>query len=104
MERKNKRNQILVKICCVIASFILWLYIFNIEDPMRERKIVVPVTIVNKDALAQSKLVQIDNQSASISLLIKGNASNVYSVKPSDFKLQSDLNAYVMKKGKIIYL
>lgn len=100
VERKNKRNQILVKICCVIASFILWLYIFNVEDPMRERKIVVPVTIVNKDALAQSKLVQIDNQSASISLLIKGNASNVYSVKPSDFKLQSDLNAYVMKKGE----
>ncbi len=100
MERKNKRNQILVKICCVIASFILWLYIFNVEDPMRERKIVVPVTIVNKDALAQSKLVQIDDQSPTISLLIKGNASNVYSVKSSDFKLQLDLNAYVMKKGQ----
>ena len=100
VERKNKRNQILVKICCVIASFILWLYIFNVEDPMRERKIVVPVTIVNKDALAQSKLVQIDDQSPTISLLIKGNASNVYSVKSSDFKLQLDLNAYVMKKGQ----
>lgn len=100
VESKNKREQILIKICCVIASFILWLYIFNVQDPIRERRIVVPVTVVNKDALAQSKLVEIDDKPLTTSLLIKGNASNVYSVKPSDFRLQLDLNAYVMKKGQ----
>ncbi|MEY8764494.1 MULTISPECIES: CdaR family protein [Clostridium] len=100
MEEKNGKNQILIKVCCVIAAFILWLYIFNVENPMTERKIVVPVTIVNKNVLAQSKLVQIGNEQPNVSLIIKGNASDVYSVKPNDFKLNSDLSSYVMKKGE----
>ncbi|MEY8001652.1 YbbR-like domain-containing protein [Clostridium sp. Mt-5] len=100
MEEKNKKSQILIKVCCVIAAFILWLYIFNVENPITERKIVVPVTIVNKDVLAQSKLVQVGNDQFNISLVIKGNASDVYSVKSSDFQLNSDLSSYVMKRGE----
>lgn len=100
MEEKSKRRQVLIKICCVIASFILWLYIFNVENPIRERSIVVPVQVVNRDVLAQSKLVPIGEEELNISLVIRGNASEVYSIKPSDFKLQSDLSAYVMKKGE----
>lgn len=100
MEGKIKENQILIKICCVVAAFILWLYIYNIENPTVERKIVVPVTIVNKSILAQSKLVQVGEKEFSVSLLVKGNASDLYSIKASDFELQSDFNSYVMKKGE----
>jgi YbbR domain-containing protein len=100
VEGKNKEGQILIKICCVIFAFILWLYIFNVENPMTERKIVVPVTIVNEDVLAQSKLTQVGNDQFSVSLIIRGNASDVYSVKSSDFKLNSDFSSYVMKKGE----
>lgn len=102
MERKIKKNQILIKICCVIAAFILWLYIFNIENPIIERKIAVPVTIVNNSILTQSKFVQVGQKEYSVSLLIRGNASDLYSVKASDFQLQSDLSSYVMKKGENI--
>lgn len=100
MEGKIKENQILIKICCVVAAFILWLYIYNIENPTVERKIVVPVTIVNKNILAQSKLVQVGKKEFSVSLLVKGNASDLYSIKAADFELQSDFNSYVMKKGE----
>ncbi|WP_333886910.1 CdaR family protein [Clostridium sp.] len=100
MEEKIKENQILIKICCVVAAFILWLYIYNIENPIVERKITVPVTIVNKSILAQSKLVQVGEKELSVSLLVKGNASDLYSMKADDFELQSDLSSYVMKKGE----
>lgn len=100
VEGKIKKNQILIKICCVVAAFILWLYIYNIENPAVERKITVPVTIVNKNILAQSKLVQVGEKELSVSLLVKGNASDLYSMKASDFELQSDLSSYVMKKGE----
>lgn len=100
MEEKSKNQQIIIKICCVIASFILWLYIFNVENPIRDRKITVPVQIVNKDILAQSKLVPIGEENLSITLDIRGNASDIYSVKVEDFKLESDLSAYVVKKGE----
>lgn len=100
MEGKIKENQILIKICCVVAAFILWLYIYNIENPTVERKITVPVTVVNKGILAQSKLVQVGKKEFSVSLLVKGNASDLYSIKAADFELQLDLNSYVMKKGE----
>lgn len=100
MEEKSKRQQVIIKVCCVIASFVLWLYIFNVENPVRERKLVVPVQMVNKDILAQSKLVPVGEENISITLDIRGNASDIYSVKPEDFKLESDLSAYVVKKGE----
>lgn len=100
MERKISQNQILIKICCVIASFILWLYVFNVENPVRQRKIVVPVNIVNKEALSQSKLVEIDDKNLEIPIEIKGNASDIFSIKAEDFKLECDLGSYVMKKGE----
>lgn len=100
MEEKSKRQQVIIKVCCVIASFVLWLYIFNVENPVRERKLVVPVQMINKDILAQSKLVPVGEENVNITLDIKGNASDIYSVKPDDFKLESDLSAYVVKKGE----
>ncbi|WP_446897954.1 CdaR family protein [Clostridium sp. LBM24168] len=100
METKISQNQIFIKICCVITSFVLWLYIFNVENPIRQRKIVVPVKIVNKTALSQSNLVQIEDKNYEVSLDIKGNASDVFSIKPQDFKLECDLSSYVMKKGE----
>ncbi|WML36219.1 hypothetical protein [Clostridium sp. OS1-26] len=100
MEEKNKRQQIIIRICCVIASAILWLYIFNVENPMRERKISVPVQVINKDVLAQSKLVPVGEEQLNATLTIRGNASDIYSIKTEDFKLESDLGAYVVKKGE----
>jgi YbbR domain-containing protein len=100
MEAKTKRQYMIIKICCVIASFILWLYIFNVENPMIERSITVPVQITNKDVLNQSKLIAINEKNLSVSLTISGNASDVYSIKPNDFQLESDLNGYLVKSGE----
>jgi YbbR domain-containing protein len=100
MEAKTKRQYMIIKICCVIASFILWLYIFNVENPMIERSITVPVQITNKDVLNQSKLIAINEKDLSVSLTISGNASDVYSIKPNDFQLESDLNGYLVKSGE----
>ncbi|WP_123054685.1 CdaR family protein [Clostridium sp. JN-1] len=100
MDQKDKRQQIVVKVCCVIVSFILWLFIYNVENPVRERKIVVPVQVINKDTPVQSNLVPIDEDNLSVTLTIKGNASDLYAVKASQFKLVSDLGTYVVKKGE----
>lgn len=100
MEEKNKRQQLIIRACCIIASFILWLYIFNVENPIRERKISVPVTVINKDKLSELNLVPVGEEQANVSLTIRGSASDVYLVKPEDFKLESDLGAYGVKKGE----
>lgn len=102
MDEKIKRNQIIIRICCIIAAFGLWLYINGIENPIRENTISVPVEVVNKDVLTNSKLALIDDQSSYINLTISGATSDVYSVKPSSFKLRVDLSGYAIKKGENI--
>lgn len=100
MEAKNKRQQIIIKLCCVIASFVLWLYIFNVENPMKEREISVPVQVINKSNVVQSNLVLVGEENLNVKLTVKGNASDIYSIKPQNFKLVTDLSSYVVKKGE----
>lgn len=100
MDQKVKNHQVIIKICCVIASLVLWLYIFNVENPMRETHIVVPVQILNKDLVAKSDLVPVEEDNLTVTLTIRGSASDTYSIKPSDFKLVSDLSSYAVKKGE----
>ncbi len=71
---------------------------------MRETHIVVPVQILNKDLVAKSDLVPIEEDNLTVTLTIRGSASDTYSIKPSDFKLVSDLNSYAVKKVRIKYL
>lgn len=100
MDKKEKRQQIIIKICCVIVSFILWLFIYNVENPVRERKIVVPVQVINEGALTQSNIIPVAEDNLNVTLTIKGNASDLYAVKASQFQLVSDLGAYAVKKGE----
>lgn len=97
---KNRKKQIVVRIVCFIASFCLWLYINNYENPIKTYTVKnVTVQILNQDLLKQDNFVISPNQSFTVNLTIKGSAVDVYSTKASDFKLAADLSSYALKKG-----
>lgn len=97
---ENRKKQIIVRIACIIASFCLWLYINNYENPIKTYKVKnVTVQVLNQDLLKQNNFVLSPNQSFQINLTIKGSAVDIYSVKASDFKLVADLSSYALKKG-----
>ncbi|APF27367.1 ybbR-like family protein [Clostridium sporogenes] len=100
MGKKSKTENIIVKICCIIASFALWLYIFNIENPIKEQKITVPVNIVNKKSMNELELALMRKEVNTVTLIIKGNVKDIYSVKAEDFKVEADLNSFGLKKGE----
>ena len=100
MERKSKKEQFIIKACCAIAAFILWLYIFNIENPIKERSLTVPVKVINQSMLSESKLAPVIDGEVSISITISGNVTDIYSIKPEQFDLQADLSALALKKGE----
>ncbi|WP_251860759.1 CdaR family protein [Clostridium sp. Marseille-Q2269] len=100
MGKKSKTENIIVKICCIIASLSLWLYIFNIENPIKEQKITVPVNIVNKGSMNDLDLALVPKEINTVTLIIKGNVKDIYSVKPDDFKLEADLSSFGLKKGE----
>lgn len=98
---KKGKEQIIIKICCVIAAFILWLYTSNDENITKTYKISnIPVEIINGDYLIQSGLIISPDQKLTTSLNITGKPSEIYSVKPEQFKLVADVSGYVMKKGE----
>ena len=100
MERKSKKEQFIIKACCAIAAFILWLYIYNVENPIKERNITVSVKVVNQDLLANSKLAPVIDSDLTLKINIKGNVSDIYSIEPGKIELQADLNALALKKGE----
>ena len=99
MEKKNNR-QILIRICCIIASFCLWLYISNVENPISTYVIRnVPVKLINVDALDQSKLTVLPNQKFSVSINVRGTSLELMKIKASDFKIVADMSQYAVKEG-----
>ncbi|MCD3275691.1 YbbR-like domain-containing protein [Clostridium botulinum] len=100
MDKQSQQKTLIIKICCVIAAFILWLYTSNDGNTIKTNKISnIPVEIVNSDYLKQSGFVLSPNQDFTTTLKITGKPVDVYAVKPENFKLQVDLSVYALKKG-----
>ena len=101
MDITDKKKEIIIKILCLIASFGLWLYITNVENPIRDYKLnKVPVKILNEDTLAEHKLVISPNQNFYVTLDLEGPANEVYKSNASQFKVTANLAGYALKKGK----
>ncbi len=97
---KKKNNQALIKIICVIASFILWIYVANIENPERTDTLLVPVSIENVDALADYKLVLMNDRKFEVKLKVKGPMLDINALNASKIKLKVDMSSVLMlKKG-----
>lgn len=99
---KDGKQQFIVKVCCVVAAFALWLYISSTENPVAPYKIKnIPVELLNTDVLTNSNLILVPGQDLTVSLTIKGTRNNILlSKNAEDFKVVADLNAYALKSGE----
>ncbi len=98
---KQKRQDIIIRICCVIAALVLWMYIRSSEDPITTSVIkYVPVKILNEDTLADRDLVLIPNQDFYINLTVKAPASTIKDLDKKEFTLVADLQGYALTPGE----
>lgn len=99
---KRKDKQLGIKIVCVLASFVLWLYIANVENPRLPRKLRnVPVKLENVETLVQQKLTLLPDQpEPTVTLSLRGPASEVNRVTAEQFEVVADLSAYRFSKGQ----
>lgn len=100
MEEKNNKKQLLIKFLCVIAALSLWLYIYNIENPIKDVNLTVPVEIANMSSLSDINLAMVADKPPTVTLTIRGNVTDVSNIKASDFSLVADMSGYVVKKGE----
>ncbi len=99
---KEGKQQLIIRICCVIAAFILWLFIASTETPLSAFKLKnVPVQLLNTDILTKSNLILVSGQDLTTSLNIKGtNTSMLLNTKAEEFTVVADLSEYALKKGE----
>lgn len=95
---KKRDGQIIIKIICVIASFILWLYLANSENPETQYTKTVPVTLENVEALSDMGLALVKSEKE-VTIRVKGPMLEVNALNDKSFTLSADLTEYALKRG-----
>ena len=98
---KSENRTLIVKIICLLLSFGLWLYISNVENPLRTYELKnIPVELINEDSLTNSKFAIVNKQQFTVDLKLEGPSSEVVKVKKEDFKIVADMSTYALKNGE----
>ena len=100
MDKKDKRQKIIVKLVCVLLSFGLWLYVTNVQSSIRTYTLKgVPVRLVNTQSLNQFNLAISPGQEFTVDIKIEGDSKYIYSVTKEEFSLVADMGEYALKTG-----
>jgi len=97
---KQKGSDILLKAISLVLSFSLWIYIINVENPIKTMKVYnVPVRLENLENIGEQNLALLPNQDVMITLTVKGPASEVYRSVASNFRVVANLDDVALKAG-----
>lgn len=100
MDKKSDKK-IIVQLICVILSFSLWLYINNVENPLKDSVVKgVQVELENTESLKSSDMTIIDEDDYTVDISVSGPSNQVYNLNSDDFKLKVDLSQYALKLGE----
>ncbi|MBM7835440.1 CdaR family protein [Clostridium sardiniense] len=100
MDKRNTKQTLVIKLVCVLLSFGLWLYITNIQSPIRTYTLKdVSVKLLNTQSLKQFGLAISPKQTFTVDLSLEGDAKDIYSVTKDQFSLTADLGEYALKTG-----
>ncbi|MBY6838355.1 MULTISPECIES: CdaR family protein [Clostridium] len=103
MGKGNKNKSLVAKLICLLLSFGLWLYISNVENPVRTYELKgVPVELINKESISKSNLAIVGAESFTVDLTLEGATSEITKAKKDSFKLTADMSSYALKNGENI--
>lgn len=100
MDKKDKKERVIISIICLLMSIGLWFYVSNVENTIRTYDLKkVPVELLNTESLRGSNLALTPNQEIHVDLKLEGS-SQIYRVDREDFKITVDISEYALKKGE----
>jgi YbbR domain-containing protein len=95
----DQKNTWLIKICCVIAAFSLWLYIINETNTQTDLTVLVPVEVTNVEAVNEKGFAILPGQQFTVNLKVKATTADALSNK-SQFKVVADMSTYAVTAGE----
>jgi YbbR domain-containing protein len=94
---KALTNNIGFKILAVIFACLLWLVVYNIDDPTQTKTYTTRVTIENENAIAKmSKYYEVLDGTNSVSFTVSAKRSILNKIEDSDFTAVADMSTVVV--------
>ena len=101
MDNGSNKQKIIAQVVCILISVGLWVYITNIENPIRTYDLTkVPVKLINIDSLKESKLTLSPNKEYYVTLKLEGQSQEIFNVERKDFEIEVDLSEYALNVGE----
>jgi YbbR domain-containing protein len=94
---KALTNNIGFKILAFVFAFLLWLVVYNIDDPTQTKTYTTRVTIENENAISKmSKYYEVLDGTNSVSFTVSAKRSVLNKIEDSDFTASADMSTVVL--------
>jgi YbbR domain-containing protein len=94
---KTLTNNIGFKILAVVMASVLWLVVYNIDDPTQTKTYTTRVTIENENAISKmSKYYEVLDGTNSVSFTVSAKRSILNKIEDSDFTATADMSTVVL--------
>lgn len=94
---KTLVNNLGFKILAVVLAFILWLVVYNIDDPNKTVRFTTNVTVENESAITDmNKCYEVLNGTNTITFSVTAKRSVINKLEDTDFVATADMNRMIM--------
>ena len=98
---KSLTNNFGFKLLAFVFAFMLWLVVYNIEDPVITRPYTAIVSVKNEDKIKEmNKCYEILDASNVVSFSVSAKRSIIEKLEDSDFTAVADMNNILLSKDK----
>lgn len=94
---KTLVNNIGYKILAVVFAFILWLVVYNIDDPNKTVRFTTNVMVENESAITDmNKCYEVLNGTNTVTFSVTAKRSVINKLEDTDFIATADMNRMIM--------
>ncbi len=98
---KKLTENVGLKILALVMAVILWVAVFNLDDPTINKQFTCGITVDNENFItAMGKYYEIDSDSMNVTFNVYGKRSIVNQLNNSDFKAVADLSQISLDKSE----
>ena len=94
---KTLVNNLGFKILAVVLAFILWLVVYNIDDPKKSKTFTTNVTVENASAVTDmNKCYEVLDGTNTVTFTVTGKRSELEKLDDTDFSAVADMNRLII--------
>lgn len=90
-----------LRVLSIFFAVLLWIYVVSAQNPDVKKELVIPINIINTEALSRNGFALIEHQNFTANIKIKAKQDIITKVDKSDIEAVVDLTNYSNSEGKV---